>query len=63
MNLASKPPKDFQLCVCVNVDTKKVAICGYSSKTKRFLNLSDLDKGEFEATHWIEYPEKQGVLI
>lgn len=63
MKPVSEPPPDFQLCVCVNVDTQEVCICGYSGKTKRFINLIDLEKGEFKATHWIGYPEQQGTLL
>lgn len=63
MNLAANKPHDFQLCVCLNIDTKEVAVCGYSAKTQRFLNLGDLEKCEFIATHWIEYPEQKGTLI
>lgn len=57
LNPVSKPPHDYQLVVFVNNQTKECCICGYSAATKRFLNLEDLQKREFIATHWAPYPE------
>ena len=61
--LDNPKPIDFALYVCLNNDTNSLAICAWCAATKAFKNLSDINRGNFDATHWWIKPVKDGELL
>ncbi|MCC5855155.1 MAG: hypothetical protein JJU10_05640 [Idiomarina sp.] len=54
MNPVSKKPRDGQLVVAVNKPKYEANVCMYISNGNRYSML----EGDFEATHWLPYPNE-----
>lgn len=55
----NEKPVDFGLYVCLNNESNEVCICAWCNHSKAFLNLTDISKKTFNATHWWRKPEIQ----